>query len=117
MTLLVLPIPLIFHACLDTVNHACVSEDGTSTYLPASERGEQGLCISFLEAYWLATVGGQAIDVKVGLFQPGFEFDVLVMDTAIADSNIFILDEMDSAKDKLDKFICLNNLHLKVPDI
>lgn len=104
------PIPSIFHTCLDAVNHSRVREDGTSTYLPANERGEQGSRISFLEAYWLATVGGgQAIDAKVGLFQPGFEFDALVIDTAIADSNIFILDEMDSAKDKLEKIICLNN--------
>ncbi|MCL1137890.1 guanine deaminase [Shewanella pneumatophori] len=104
------PIPSIFHTCLDAVNHSRVREDGTSTYLPADTRGESGSRISFLESYWMATVGGgQAIDAKVGLFQPGFEFDALVVDTAVSDSNIFIIDEMDSAKDKLEKIITLNN--------
>ncbi|WP_299808557.1 guanine deaminase [uncultured Shewanella sp.] len=104
------PIPSIFHTCLDAVNHSRVREDGTSTYLPADTRGESGSRISFLESYWMATVGGgQAIDAKVGLFQPGFEFDALVVDTAVDDSNIFILDEMDSAKDKLEKIITLNS--------
>ncbi|WP_108945751.1 guanine deaminase [Shewanella halifaxensis] len=104
------PIPSIFHTCLDAVNHSRVREDGTSTYLAANNRGESGSRISFLESYWMATVGGgKAIDAKVGLFQVGYEFDALVVDTAVSDSNIFIIDEMDSDKDKLEKIITLNN--------
>ncbi|WP_025823213.1 guanine deaminase [Shewanella marina] len=104
------PIPSIFHTCLDAVSHSRVREDGTSTYIAAAERGEAGKRISFIEAYWLATVGGGiAIDAKVGLFQTGYEFDALIIDTDIDDSNIYIVDEMDSAKDKLEKIICLNN--------
>ena len=50
--------PSVFHTCLDAVNHSRVREDGTKTTLKASERGESGSRISFLEAYWMATVGG-----------------------------------------------------------
>lgn len=103
------PVPSVFHTCLDAVNHSRVREDGTSTYLPASERGEPGSRISFLEAYWMATVGGGlAIDTKVGLFAPEYAFDALIVDTQAPDSDVFIIPELDTPRDRLEKIIALN---------
>ncbi|MGI2259116.1 guanine deaminase [Shewanella sp. GXUN23E] len=103
------PVPSVFHTCLDAVNHSRVREDGTNTQLAASQRGESGSRISFLEAYWMATVGGGlAIDTKVGLFTPGYAFDALIIDTCAPDSDIFIIDQLDTPRDKLEKIITLN---------
>ncbi|MBY6093445.1 guanine deaminase [Ferrimonas balearica] len=102
------PIPSVFHTCLDAVNHSRVREDGTDTHRPAKERGEAGSRVSFLEAYWMATVGGGlAIDARVGLFAPGYAFDALVVDANAPDSDLYLPEGMDSPRDLLEKLICL----------
>ncbi|MBY6186582.1 guanine deaminase [Marinobacter hydrocarbonoclasticus] len=106
------PIPSVFHTCLDAVNHSRVREDGTDTHRPASERGEAGSRISFLDAYWMATVGGGlAIDAKVGLLAPGYAFDALVVDANAQDSDLYLPEGMDSPRDVLEKLICLTRRH------
>ncbi|MCL2912841.1 guanine deaminase [Shewanella corallii] len=103
------PVPSVFHTCLDAVNHSRVREDGTNTHLPAPERGEAGSRISFLESYWMATVGGGlAIDTKVGLFAPEYAFDALIIDTQAPDSDLFVIPELDTPRDRLEKIIALN---------
>ncbi|MCF1427540.1 MAG: guanine deaminase [Shewanella sp.] len=103
------PIPSVFHTCLDAVNHSRVREDGTNTHLAADSRGEIGSRISFLEAYWMATVGGGlAIDTKVGLFAPEYAFDALIIDTQAPDSDLFVIPELDTPRDRLEKIIALN---------
>ncbi|WP_261389955.1 guanine deaminase [Ferrimonas balearica] len=102
------PIPSVFHTCLDAVNHSRAREDGTNTHLPAQQRGEAGSRVSFLEAYWMATVGGGlAIDAKVGLFAPGYAFDALVVDANAPDSDLYLPEGMDTPRDRLEKLISL----------
>ncbi len=106
------PIPSVFHTCLDAVSHSRAREDGTNTHRPAAERGEAGSRVSFLEAYWMATVGGGlAIDAKVGLFAPGYAFDALVVDANVPDSDLYLPQGMDTPRDRLEKLICLTRRH------
>ena len=100
----------IFRSCLDAVSYSRVREDGTSIKLPQEKRGEKNKRITFLEAYWLATVGGgQVLGSNTGLFKKGYEFDALIVDTSIPDTDIYILNELDSPKDILEKIISLNS--------
>ncbi len=64
--------------------------------------------ISFVEAFWMATVGGgQVLDAKVGLFNQGYHFDAIVIKSNSAIGNLRIWPEFDSAKDILEKIITL----------
>lgn len=56
------------------------------------------------EAFYLATRGGGAFFGKVGSFEPGYEFDMLVLD----DSGLPHPQELD-VKDRLERFIYLSD--------
>ncbi|PSW62172.1 guanine deaminase [Photobacterium kishitanii] len=102
------PSPSIFRASFDAVSHSRVREEGVNIYLPASERGTTNARISFVEAFWMATVGGgQVLDAKVGLFNQGYHFDAIVIKSNPAIGNLRIWPEFDSAKDILEKIITL----------
>ncbi|CEO41601.1 amidohydrolase family protein [Photobacterium kishitanii] len=102
------PSPSIFRAGFDAVSHSRVREEGVNIYLPASERGTTNARISFVEAFWMATVGGgQVLDAKVGLFNQGYHFDAIVIKSNPAIGNLRIWPEFDSAKDILEKIITL----------
>ena len=54
----------------------------------------------------MATVGGaQALGLKVGEFTAGYQFDALLVDTGVRDSNLLIWDGMDTPDDILQKII------------
>ncbi|OBU20769.1 amidohydrolase family protein [Photobacterium aquimaris] len=102
------PSPSIFRASFDAVSHSRVREEGVDIYLPASKRGTVNARISFVEAFWMATVGGgQVLDAKVGLFEQGYHFDAIVIKANSAIGNLRIWPEFDSAKDILEKIITL----------
>lgn len=56
------------------------------------------------EAFYLATRGGGAFFGKVGSFDPGYEFDMLVLD----DSSLPHPQELD-VKDRLERFVYLSD--------
>ncbi|SMY35406.1 guanine deaminase [Photobacterium andalusiense] len=102
------PSPSIFRASFDAVSHSRVREEGVDIYLPASERGTANARISFVEAFWMATVGGgQVLDAKVGLFEQGYHFDAIVIKANSGIGNLRIWPQFDSAKDILEKIITL----------
>jgi guanine deaminase len=56
-------------------------------------------------AFWVATAGGGiALDLPVGQFARGYQFDACVIDTAAADSNLRV-DGDDSPETVLQKII------------
>jgi guanine deaminase len=56
-------------------------ESGTNPALPPDERGVAGSRIDFRDAFWLATAGGaEVLDLPVGLFEPGRQFDAVLLD-------------------------------------
>ncbi len=82
-------------------------ESGVDPGLPPAERsGQSGVWIDFRDAFYLATTGGAvALDLPVGHFSPGFQFDAMVIDTAAPDGTIRLWDEFDSGENILQKII------------
>ncbi len=94
---------------LENARHALIVsrhlENGVDPALPAAERKRPGARISTAEAFWLATAGGGiALDLPVGVFKPGYQFDAMVVDTQATGSNLCITPE-DGPADMLQKII------------
>ncbi len=106
--------PSMLRSCFDAVSHSRVREEGTSAKLKAENRGERNTRISFLEAFWMATVGGgKALDKRIGLFKKGFSFDAVLIDGEVQDCDLKIWQGLDSPSDILEKIIsttCRQNI-------
>jgi guanine deaminase len=58
-------------------------EDGVNRDLSPGRRGLAGSRIDVAEAFWLATGGGaEVLDLPVGFFAPGRQFDAVLVDLA-----------------------------------
>ena len=98
--------PGILHNCQMAVTASRALEDGVNPDLRTEERGMAGARIDFREAFWMATAGGgEALGLKVGKFERGYEFDAIVVDTGAPDSNLIIWEDMDDGDDILQKII------------
>ncbi len=61
-------------------------ESGTDPDKPAATRGVPGARIDFRQAFWLATAGGaDVLDLPVGVFAPGRQFDAALIAPPEAD--------------------------------
>ena len=83
---------------LENARHAIISarllEAGVDARVKRSERRQPGARIDALTAFWLATTGGGvALDLPVGVFAPGYQFDACVLDVAAPGSNLRIGDD------------------------
>lgn len=100
------PNPSLLHNCSAAITASRALEEGVDAELPPDQRGRPDSRINFKEAFWMATAGGgRALDLKIGLISEGYAFDAIVVDTAIADSNLLVWDEIDSDEDVLQKII------------
>lgn len=96
---------------LDNARQAMIAsrllESGTDPARPASGRGAGAAArIDHREAFWLATAGGgEALDLPIGQFRPGYRFDAILIDTGLAGSNIRLWPH-DTGDDILQKLIC-----------
>lgn len=98
--------PSILRNCQVAISASRALEDGVDPSLPASDRGVPGSRINYREAFWMATAGGgKALGLNVGVFRPGYAFDAIVVDTAVADSNLQMWTELDTPDDVLQKII------------
>ncbi len=71
----------LFNSCQHAVASSRMLESGVDTRLPSEQRGLPGSRINFLEAFYLATTGGaDVLDSPTGLFEPGRQFDALLLD-------------------------------------
>jgi guanine deaminase len=78
---------------LENARQAVISsrllESGVNPRLVREQRREAGSRIDALTAFWLATTGGGiALDLPVGMFAPGYQFDACVLDVAAPHSNL-----------------------------
>jgi guanine deaminase len=78
---------------LDNARHAVMAsrllESGVDPALARSLRRRPDSRIDALTAFWLATAGGGiALDLNVGLFSAGYQFDAILVDTNARDSNL-----------------------------
>lgn len=80
---------------LENTRHAIIAsrslESGVDPSLSRTQRGRPDSRIDALTAFWLATAGGGiALDLPVGMFCPGYQFDAIVVDAGVRDSNLRI---------------------------
>ena len=82
-------------------------ESGVDPALTPAERSRNsGTWIDFREAFYLATVGGGiALDLPVGQFSKGYQFDAMVIDAASQRGTIRLWDDLDQGENTLQKII------------
>jgi len=78
---------------LENARHAVIAsrslESGVDPTLSRAQRRSPDSRIDAATAFWLATAGGGiALDLKIGLFREGYQFDAIVVDAAARDSNL-----------------------------
>jgi guanine deaminase len=96
---------------LDNARHAVIAsrtlESGVDAAQDRSQRRRPGSRIDAVTAFWLATAGGgRALDLPIGMFREGFQFDALLVDARASDSNLR-LDVDDTAEEILQKIVYL----------
>jgi guanine deaminase len=81
-------------------------EAGVDPALPQAARGRPGSRIDFDIAFHLATAGGgDALDLPVGQFAPGFHFDAILVDPDAPEGTMRVWDDIDSDEDALQKIV------------
>jgi guanine deaminase len=94
---------------LENARHALINsrllESGVDARVKRAERRQPDSRIDAATAFWLATSGGGiALDLPVGVFAPGYQFDACVLDVAAANSNLRVA-ERDLPETVLQKVI------------
>jgi guanine deaminase len=94
---------------LDNVRHAVIAsrslESGVDARLRRASRRSPGSRIDSTTAFWLATAGGGiALDLPIGLFREGYQFDAIVLDGRTPDSNLR-LEESAAPEELLQKIV------------
>lgn len=81
-------------------------ETGVDPALPPGARGRPGSRIDFDVAFHLATAGGGGLlDLPVGQFKPGFQFDAILVDPAAPEGTLRVFADMDDDADILQKIV------------
>jgi guanine deaminase len=94
---------------LDNARHAVIAsrllESGVDPAQERDQRRRSDSRIDAVTAFWLATAGGGiALDLPVGVFKEGFQFDAILVDARTRDSNLR-LDTNDTPEEALQKII------------
>lgn len=96
---------------LDNARHALIAsrslEAGVDSALDRDQRRRPDSRVDALTAFWLATAGGGiALDLPIGLFREGYQFDAVLIDAQAPDSNLRV-EVDDTPEDILQKIIYL----------
>ena len=87
----------LFEAARQAVACSRLLESGTDARLAADARGRPGSRIDFRTAFRLATAaGGEALDLPIGLFRPGYAFDAIVVQSGLPDGNLVFSGDEDA---------------------
>ncbi len=87
------PTASMFEATRTTVQAARMLADGTDPARARDERGRPGAAIDLVAAFHLATAGGgDALDLPIGRFAPGYRFDAIAVDANAKDGGIRLFD-------------------------
>lgn len=98
------PNPFLLDSARQAVAASRALESGADSSLSPEKRGRKGSAINFREAFWLATAGGgEALDLGIGRFEPGYAFDAVVFDVNAEHSNVRIWPDLDGDEDILQK--------------
>jgi guanine deaminase len=96
---------------LENARHAVIAsrslESGVDPALDRDQRRRPDSRIDALTAFWLATAGGGiALDLPVGLFREGYQFDAVLIDAQVPEGNLRVAVD-DAPEDILQKIIYL----------
>jgi guanine deaminase len=93
--------------CRGAVQVSRMLESGVDPTIPQESRGAKTPArIDFKDAFYIATTGGGvALDLPIGQFAPGFQFDAIVIDTNANNGTIRLWDELDHGDRVLQKII------------
>ncbi|MCX5497399.1 guanine deaminase [Kaistia dalseonensis] len=81
-------------------------ETGVDPDIAQEKRGRPGSRIDFDLAFHLATAaGGDALDLPVGQFKPGYHFDAILVDPSAPGSTLRVSEELDTDEDVLQKIV------------
>ena len=98
--------PSILETCSHVVAASRALEDGVDPSLDNDQRGLAGARINFLDAFWMATVGGAAaLNLNVGQFAVGYQFDAVLIDTLVSDSNVIVWPQLDTPEAVFQKIV------------
>ncbi|HLZ97441.1 MAG TPA: guanine deaminase [Steroidobacteraceae bacterium] len=99
------PSPSILDNARQAVIASRTLESGVDPTQRRDQRRNADARIDATTAFWLATAGGGiALDLPVGVFREGFQFDALLIDARAPGSNLHI-DHHDASQDILQKII------------
>jgi guanine deaminase len=74
--------PSVFDSAKTAVVAARALQSGTNAQLAPGVRGIRDSQINLAEAFWMATSGaGEVLKAPIGKFEPGYDFDAIVIDT------------------------------------
>lgn len=100
------PSASMFDSCRMAVLASRMLEMGVDPARTADTRGRPGSRIDFRAAFHLATTGGgEVLDLPVGLFAPGYQFDAMIIDQSAPAGSIRLDDELDDEEDALQKIL------------
>ncbi|HTV79418.1 MAG TPA: guanine deaminase [Steroidobacteraceae bacterium] len=94
---------------LENVRHAVIGsrllESGVDARQSRAERRRPGSRVDVPTAFWVATAGGGlALDLPIGRFAPGYQFDACVIDARVKHSNLRLIPQ-DSPESVLQKIV------------
>jgi guanine deaminase len=94
---------------LDNVRYAVIAsrmlESGVDPALSRQQRRRPDSRVDALTAFWLATAGGGiALELSIGVFREGFQFDAMVIDAGMPDGNLRV-QRADTPEQILQKII------------
>lgn len=99
--------PSMFDALRQSILSARMLEDGVDPALRREDRGRANSRIDFRDAFWLATTGGaEVLDLPIGWFGVGRQWDAQIIDVAAPDSNIPQFDLPGDGLDVLQMILC-----------
>jgi guanine deaminase len=97
--------PSILENARQAVIASRLLESGVDPEIPRQQRNRPASRIDGQMAFWLATAGGGvALDLPVGVFGEGFQFDAMVIDGAVPNSNLRF-DAHDAPEEILQRII------------
>jgi len=97
--------PSILDNARQAVMASRMLESGVDSTLSRQQRRRPDSRIDALTAFWLATAGGGiALDLGIGVFRRGFQFDAMLIDAGVPNSNLR-LDREDAPEEILQKII------------
>jgi len=84
-----------------------IGETGTDASLPPPERSTRpNSRIDFRDAFYIATTGGGiSLDLPIGHFSPGYQFDAIAIDSRAPEGTVRLWDDLDRGEGILQKIV------------